>query len=255
MTRTLLVPGLEASPAPHWQHWWAMTDPRAITVDLSEPAEPDPMIWEAELAGLILQHPDSVLVGHSLGAVLISRILAKWPQLRVRAAMLVAPAEPEGKSRIGRFAPLAELPLTVPTMLVASRNDPWMRFERAQDLARNWQADLIDLGHSGHINAAAGFGPWPQGKALRDELLARSAYRVAALDGGRGKASRSEFGRPEATRTESARSETARAELVRRELGPFERGPQESGPPELGLREVGARKEKRHAQALPVVPV
>jgi len=31
-----------------------------------------------------------VLVGHSLGAVLIARLLTTWPHLRVRAAMLVA---------------------------------------------------------------------------------------------------------------------------------------------------------------------
>ncbi|AGT08302.1 RBBP9/YdeN family alpha/beta hydrolase [Paracoccus aminophilus] len=175
MTRTLLVPGLEGSPAPHWQHWWALTDPRAITVDLSDPGSPDPIIWEAELAGQILQHPDSVLVGHSLGAVLITRILAKWPQLRVRAAMLVAPADPAEHSRIGGFAPVAEHALSVPAMVIASRNDPWMGFERLRQLSRAWRADFVDLGDAGHINSEAGYGPWPQGKALRDELLARSA--------------------------------------------------------------------------------
>lgn len=175
MTKTLIVPGLDASPAPDWQHWWAATDPRTLMVDLSDPARPSPAVWEAELASTILQHPDCILVGHSLGAVLITRILAKWPQLRVRAALLVAPAETKGSDRIGHFGPIPERPLGVPSLLVASRNDPWMSFARATSLARSWEADLIDLGDAGHINVASGFGPWPGGKVLRDGLLGGAA--------------------------------------------------------------------------------
>lgn len=92
MTKTLIVPGLDGSPAPHWQDWWAATDPKALMVDLPDPDRPVPAVWEIELASMILRHPDSILVGHSLGAVLIARLLATWPHLRVRAALLVAPA-------------------------------------------------------------------------------------------------------------------------------------------------------------------
>lgn len=80
MTKTLIVPGLDGSPVPHWQHWWAATDPRALMVDLSDALAPRPAVWEAE---------------------------------------------------------------------------------------------LIDLGFAGHINVASGFGPWPEGKALRDRLVHR----------------------------------------------------------------------------------
>jgi hypothetical protein len=171
MTKTLIVPGLDGSPAPHWQHWWAATDPRALLVDLSDPGRPSPAAWEAELASTILHHPDCVLVGHSLGAILVARILTKWPQLKVRAALLVAPAETRGSDRIGHFGPIPERPLGVPARVVASRNDPWMSFARVASLARSWETDLVDLGHAGHINVASGFGPWPDGKRLRDELL------------------------------------------------------------------------------------
>ena len=174
MTKTLIVPGLDGSPAPHWQHWWAATDPRALMVDLSDPAKPLPAVWEAELASTILHHPDCVLVGHSLGAVLVARLLTKWPQLKVRAAMLVAPAETAGSDRIGRFGPIPERPLGVPSLVVASRNDPWMRYSRAGSLAQSWGAELVDMGFAGHINVASGFGPWLGGKWLRDELLADS---------------------------------------------------------------------------------
>ena len=171
MTKTLLVPGLDGSPAPHWQHWWAATDPRALTVDLSDPGRPVPAVWEIELASMIMFHPDSILVGHSLGAILIARLLATWPHLRVGGALLVAPAETGGHDRIGQFGAVPELRLDIPTTVVASRNDPWMSFDRAAHLANVWGSELVDLGHAGHINAASGFGPWAQGKSLRDSLI------------------------------------------------------------------------------------
>lgn len=177
MTKTLIVPGLDGSPAPHWQHWWAATDPHALMVDLPDPARPSPQVWEAELASIILHHPDCILVGHSLGAILITRLLTKWPQLRVRGALLVAPAETRGSDRIGQFGPIPEAPLGVPTTVVASRNDPWMRFARARGLALEWGADLVDLGFAGHINVASGYGPFPEGKAMRDALVRKTEAR------------------------------------------------------------------------------
>lgn len=186
MTKTLIIPGLDGSDAPHWQHWWAMTDPQALTVDLPDPSRPVPDHWEIELAGAVLRHPDSILVGHSLGAVLIARLLARWPQLRIRAALMVAPAETLGNDRIGHFGPIPERPLGIPAMVVASRNDPWMRFSRAAQLGRAWGADLVDLGAVGHINTQAGFGPWPQGRALRDALARRVARKPATRPALRG---------------------------------------------------------------------
>jgi hypothetical protein len=180
MTKTLIVPGLDGSPAPHWQHWWAATDPRALMVDLSDPARPRVAAWESDLACTILHHPDCILVGHSLGAILVARILTRWPQLKVRAALMVAPAETQGSDRIGHFGPIPEQPVGVPATVVASRNDPWMGFARASGLAQAWVAGLVDLGHAGHINVASGFGPWPEGKALRDDLILKTAEQPVA---------------------------------------------------------------------------
>ena len=179
MSKTLIVPGLDGSPAPHWQDWWARTDPDAMIVDLPDPRRPVREAWEAALAVMILRHPNSILVGHSLGSVLIAQMLDRWSGLRVRGAVLVAPADPlaesEASQRIRRFGPLPARALEVPAVLVASRNDPWMSFDRSRDLACDLGADLIDLGHAGHINVASGFGPWPGGKVIRDRMLDRTA--------------------------------------------------------------------------------
>lgn len=172
MSTTLIIPGLDGSPAPHWQHWWAATDPTARMVDQADWSRPQPETWEAEIAGAVLQHPGSVLVGHSLGAVTIARLLARWPQLNIAGVLLVAPAEPEADARLAGFGPILENPLGVPATVVASRNDAWMTFSRAAHLAKAWGAGLVDMGFAGHINVDSGFGPWPRGLALRDELRA-----------------------------------------------------------------------------------
>jgi uncharacterized protein len=180
MTKTLIVAGLDGSPTPHWQHWWTMTDPNAIEVDLSNASQPVRSVWEIELASMILRHPDSILVGHSLGSVLIAQLLSKWPHLKVRGALLVAPAETHGNDRIGHFGAIPEQRLGIPTTLVASRNDPWMSFGRARHLAAAWGSEMLDIGFAGHINVEAGFGPWPAGKRLRDHLLSPHATPAPA---------------------------------------------------------------------------
>lgn len=178
MTKTLILPGLDGSPAPHWQHWWAATDPAALTVDQHDWANPTHEAWETELAGAILTHPGCILVGHSLGAILAARVLSRWPQLKVAAALLVAPADPDRSPRLAAFAGIPERPLGVPTMLVASRNDPWMSFAQSMALASAWGADLVDLGFAGHINVASGFGPWPEALSLRDALARRAGHSL-----------------------------------------------------------------------------
>lgn len=169
--RTLIVPGIDASPAPHWQHWWAQKDPTALTVEQADWSEPRPDRWEVELGSALLTHPGAFLVGHSLGAVLIVRVLTRWPQLKAAGALLVAPAEPSHSPRTAAFGPLPETPLPIPTTVVASRNDSWMSFERATHLSAVWGSRLLDIGNAGHVNVASGFGPWPLGPELRDDML------------------------------------------------------------------------------------
>lgn len=174
MTRTLLIPGLDGSPEPHWQSWWQATEPTAITVHQDDWANPTPEAWEAEVAGAVLQHPGAILVAHSLGCLVVARLLAHWPQLNIAGALLVAPADARRSRRLQRFADTPRVALPVPVTVVASRNDPWMAFGDAFDLADDWGAALVDLGAAGHVNATSGFGPWPKGLELRDALGRRS---------------------------------------------------------------------------------
>jgi hypothetical protein len=65
--------------------------------------------------------------------------------------------------------PLQLLPF--PTIVVASRNDPTVSFNRARFLAESWGSEFIDLGAAGHINEKSGYGLWPEGHELVERLL------------------------------------------------------------------------------------
>jgi hypothetical protein len=57
------------------------------------------------------------------------------------------------------------------TPVVASRDDPMWAFDRARQFARAWGAEFRDIGPAGHINTAAGYGPWPELPALLESLI------------------------------------------------------------------------------------
>lgn len=61
------------------------------------------------------------------------------------------------------FAPMVLDPLPFPAMVLASRNDPYVAFDRARTFATAWQATLIDMGQSGHMGNTASLALWPEG--------------------------------------------------------------------------------------------
>jgi predicted alpha/beta hydrolase family esterase len=55
-----------------------------------------------------------------------------------------------------------------------------MPLNRVRHWAQLWGSTLIDLGNAGHINTESGFGPWPEGLALLQDLQAsRSGHPLA----------------------------------------------------------------------------
>lgn len=60
-----------------------------------------------------------------------------------------------------------------PSLVVASRNDPFGTYEHADDIAAAWGALLLDAGEAGHINTESGHGPWPEGTIVFAQFLKR----------------------------------------------------------------------------------
>jgi uncharacterized protein len=170
----LIVPGLGGSGPQHWQSFWAREMAGAVRVELPDWDDPVPKNWEPALeAAVEAAGPGAVLVAHSLGCVLVAR--RARPAWRVKAALLVAPADADRTDMpepVRRFAPVPSGTLPFRSAVVASRNDPYIDFERARRLAGLWGSAFHDVGHLGHINSDSGLGDWPAGRDMLQHLLA-----------------------------------------------------------------------------------
>lgn len=180
MIETLIVPGLNGSPAGHWQHHWALDDAGADTVEQEDWRRPELEPWLHALEARIeASAPGVLLVAHSLGCSLIAALARRPAASHVGGALLVAPADVESLAdrhpSVRGFAEAEATPLPFASILVASRNDPFMAFEAAERQARRWGSALVDLGEAGHVNIASGYGPWPDAARLAEGLRGRSS--------------------------------------------------------------------------------
>jgi predicted alpha/beta hydrolase family esterase len=171
----LVLPGLGNSGPQHWQTLWEKEFPDACRVEQADWERPDPADWEARLAAAVAGcAAPPVLVAHSLSCAVVAR-WARQSDGKVKAALLVAPSDVDASDRtpeeVRSFSPLARERLPFPAIVVASRDDPFVAFQRAAAFARDWGAEFVDAGAAGHINTASGHGPWPEGRLLLERLL------------------------------------------------------------------------------------
>jgi predicted alpha/beta hydrolase family esterase len=174
MTR-LILPGWHGSGDGHWQRYWLDEDPDARLVEQVDWDEPDLETWLAQLHREIARETAPVtLVAHSLGTTLVAHYAGRHPYALIAAALLVAPGDADlhaaDSPDIASFAPVPRNKLPFPSLLVVSRNDALMAYDRALELGRDWGARIVDQGNAGHINRDSGYGRWPEALALTDEL-------------------------------------------------------------------------------------
>ncbi|MFE8729957.1 RBBP9/YdeN family alpha/beta hydrolase, partial [Aeromonas hydrophila] len=124
----------------HWQSRWHEHFPYWQRMTGLPWEKPDLTVWSAKLASKLRSRRSRVhLVAHSFGALTAIAAARLQPE-KVASLFLVAPADP---ARVGIVDERLEGPLQVSAQLVASRNDPWMSFERAEYWSRQWQVPLF----------------------------------------------------------------------------------------------------------------
>lgn len=184
----LTIPGLNNSGPGHWQSIWEETRGDCRRVDLGSWASPNRNSWVTRLDAAIRETPGPiVLAAHSLGCLAV----AWWGALQSQAygwpvtgALLVAPPDCdriETPETIGGFGPVPRAPLPFPSIVVGSRDDPYIFFERVHSIGKYWGSEFVDAGFSGHINADSGLGHWNFGQSLLDRLVAHAQDQAQAM--------------------------------------------------------------------------
>jgi predicted alpha/beta hydrolase family esterase len=162
----IFIAGLNGAGPDHWQARWRARMPNARLVEQADWDRPDRDAWVAALTAACEDAQRSILIlAHSLGVITLAHAAGRLRQGRVKGAFLVAPPSDEALIAAGLegFAPSPMDPLPFPSLVIASRNDPYSAFATAEAKARHWGSSLHDAGDSGHINAESGHGPWPEG--------------------------------------------------------------------------------------------
>lgn len=169
----LTLPGIGGSGPQHWQTLWEK-DYGFTRIEQADWETPFRDEWVAGIEQEVAkyQRKDLILVGHSA----VCSAIAKWSeryQTRIKAALLVAPADPEAQTfpqAAKGFAPMPLSELPFPSIVVASTNDFFASMERAKLFASSWGSEFINIGQAGHINVASGYGSWDAGLEILKKL-------------------------------------------------------------------------------------
>ena len=178
----LFVPGLRDHVAQHWQTLLEAALPNARCVPRMEGDKLSRAAWvEALDRSLADIDGPVVLVAHSAG-VMITVHWAMRHARPIKGALLAAPPDferplPEGypDQQVlldNGWLPTPRARLPFPSIVAASTNDPLADLARVASLATSWGSTLVEVGAVGHLNPAAGYGPWPRAADFVRELSA-----------------------------------------------------------------------------------
>ena len=181
--RVLILPGICDSGPKHWQTLWESKIPGCARVAARDWNHPERGEWVSALESTLAQIEPLpvILVAHSLGCLQVVHWAAahgqelqnKRKKRDIRGALLVAPPDPVGGAfprEATGFAPLPEIALPFPSLLVASSDDPFASLDFSRRCAEQWHSQLIEAGPHGHINTDSALGDWPEGRALLERL-------------------------------------------------------------------------------------
>lgn len=180
MLTTVFIAGYGNSTQGHWQRSWYEHTPNSIWVEQKDWDNPNRNDWVAMLDAVLSRIETPIfIVAHSLGCNTFVEWCAEQPSerlVKVKGALLVAYPDVLDKSfpaAILGFSSPPLAPLIVPSVAIASSDDPYITLERAEYFARCWHAEFIHAGALGHINIASNIQDWPQGKAYLAEFKKR----------------------------------------------------------------------------------
>jgi uncharacterized protein len=170
MTATyLIVPGFTNSGPEHWQTFIQRKYANVVRVEQEEWNNPS-ADWVERLNQCVNETDgDIVLLGHSCGAVAVSQWAITHSVDKVKALILVAPADVDAAGAIEPIRqqrPLPRMHLGYKSLLIHSDNDEHLDLPRAYELASQWGCKTHLIAGGGHLHTAAGYGEWLEGERL-----------------------------------------------------------------------------------------
>jgi len=175
---TVIVHGWQGNEPDHWQTWLA-TQLAEAGRDVRYPTLPDadtPQLpaWLAALADTLdgLPADNFDVVCHSLGVLLWLhhvRSVGGGHGGGPRPARVALVSPPSPRTSVPELAPFLPAPLDVDlvrhasdgTVLVGADNDPYCPEGAAAAYGRPLKMPTTVIVGGGHLNLAAGYGPWP----------------------------------------------------------------------------------------------
>lgn len=172
-TTYLILPGFTNSGPEHWQSYMERKYSNVVRVQQDDWDSPS-AAWVDRLDQVIAEtRGDIVLLGHSCGAVAVTQWAATHACGRVKALILVAPADVDAETAIEPIRQQRPLPakqLGFSALLVHSDNDEHLSEARARSLAALWGCETRLFRAAGHLHTAAGYGEWLDGERLFEEF-------------------------------------------------------------------------------------
>ncbi|WP_084659895.1 RBBP9/YdeN family alpha/beta hydrolase [Vibrio sonorensis] len=175
MATIILSPGYTNAGPEHWMTFIERKYQNIVRVEQKDWECPKREEWIAGLEHCISSiEGDIVLVGHSCGANVIAQWAEKHDSSRVKAALLVAPADIDAEKAISEIQvqrPMATQKLPFKSLIVCSDNDEHMSLSRSKETAEQWGSDIVVKKGASHFHTDAGYGDWPEGEAMIESLI------------------------------------------------------------------------------------
>jgi predicted alpha/beta hydrolase family esterase len=171
----LNVPGLGGSGPLHWQTAWEEALPGLGRVEQDDWDRPERRAWVRRLTESVnASEGQVVVVAHSLGCGTVVHAAAQGLLDKVAGAFLVAMPDMERDDfppQCQGFSPVPRIRLPFPSLMVGSRNDPFIGIDALLEWAVVLGSEFVDVGNRHHIGSAAGLGDWLEGRVLFERFL------------------------------------------------------------------------------------
>lgn len=165
------LPGIGGSGERHWQSFWESEERVFERIEVQNWQQPNLNEWLQAVDAKVTQAKGkAVLVAHSLSCLLAAEYVSRNPGA-VCGTFLVAPPDPASKpfprEEAFEFIGIARSKLDCPSLVIASKDDPYGTVSYAKSRAELWGAKFVRLGSCGHIND---LGSWSEGRKLLAEF-------------------------------------------------------------------------------------